>query len=128
MIDDAVEKMAPLVGRDAALTAVGVDRATWYRRHRKSPKLARPERMATPQPRALSPVERKQIRALLESDEFVDEAPATVYAKLLDQGTYLASCLFDVSDPGCANDEVRERRRQATHPVAKKPELVAYGP
>ena len=127
MIDDAVEKMAPLVGRDAALTAVGVDRATWYRRHRKSPKLARPERMATPQPRALSPVERKQIRALLESDEFVDEAPATVYAKLLDQGIYLGSVstMYRILHE---HDEVRERRRQATHPAHKKPELIATTP
>ena len=27
-----------------------------------------------------------------------------------------------------ANAEVRERRRQATHPAAKKPELIAAGP
>ena len=27
-----------------------------------------------------------------------------------------------------ANAEVRERRRQATHPAAKKPELIATGP
>ena len=108
MIDDAVEKMVPLVGRDAALVAVGVDRATWYRRHRKSPKPVRPERVATPQPRALSPVERKQIRALLESDEFVDEAPATVYAKLLDQGIYLGSIstMYRILHE---HDEVRER-------------------
>ena len=91
MIDEAIDQLVPLVGTDAALHAVGVTRATWYRRHRKSPQPERPERIATPQPRALSAVERKQIRAVLESDEFVDEAPATVYAKLLDQGTYLAS-------------------------------------
>jgi putative transposase len=63
---------------------VGADRATWYRAHRQSPAPVRPERIVTPQPRALSPVERKQIKATLESDEFVDEAPATVYAKPLD--------------------------------------------
>ena len=90
MIDDAIDQLAPLVGTNAALHAVGVDRATWYRRHRKSPQPVRPERITTPQPRALSAVERKQIKALLESDEFVDEAPATVYAKLLDRS--LSAC------------------------------------
>jgi putative transposase len=127
MIDEAIDQMAPLVGTNAALHAVGVDRATWYRRHRKSPMPVRPERITTPQPRALSAVERKQIKALLESDEFVDEAPATVYAKLLDQGIYLGSVstMYRILHE---HDEVRERRRQATHPAHKKPELIATGP
>ncbi len=127
MIDDAIDQMAPLVGTNAALHAVGVDRATWYRRHRKSPQAVRPERIATPQPRALSPVERKQIKAALESDEFVDEAPATIYAKPLDQGIYLGSVatMYRILHQ---HDEVRERRRQATHPAHKKPELIATAP
>ena len=87
----AADELVPLVGRRAALSAVGVDRATWYRHHRSSPAPVRPERVRAPQPRALTPVERKQIKAVLESDEHVDEAPATVYAKLLDQGIYLVS-------------------------------------
>ena len=124
MIDEAIDQLAPLVGTNAALVAVGVDRATWYRRHRKSPQPQRPERITTPQPRALSGVERKQIKAVLESDEFVDEAPAAVYAKLLDQGTYLGSVstMYRILHE---HDEVRERRRQATHPAHKKPELIA---
>jgi len=127
MIDEAIDQLVPLVGTDAALHAVGVTRATWYRRHRKSPQPERPERIATPQPRALSAVERKQIRAVLESDEFVDEAPATVYAKLLDQGIYLGSVatMYRILHE---HDEVRERRRQATHPAHKKPELIATTP
>jgi putative transposase len=127
MIDEAIDQLAPIVGTNAALQAVGVDRATWYRRHRKSPKPVRPERVAMPQPRALSAVERKQIKAALESDEFVDEAPATVYAKLLDQGIYLGSVatMYRILHE---HDEVRERRRQATHPAHKKPELIASSP
>ena len=127
MIDDAIAQLAPIVGTNAGLTAVGVDRATWYRRHRKSPRPARLERIPTPQPRALTPVERKQIKSILESDEFVDEAPATVYAKLLDQGIYLGSVstMYRVLHE---HDEVRERRRQATHPAHKKPELIATEP
>jgi putative transposase len=83
--------------------------------------------VSTPQPRALSEVERKELRRVLNSEEFVDEAPATVYAKLLDQGVYLASVptMYRVlRDHG----EVHERRRQATHPAAKKPELLATKP
>jgi putative transposase len=83
--------------------------------------------VATVQPRALNDVERKQIKTTLESDEFVDEAPATVYAKLLDQGRYLGSVSTMYRVLG-AHDEVRERRRQATHPAHNKPELIATRP
>jgi putative transposase len=38
------------------------------------------------QPRALSELERIELRRVLNSPEHVDEAPATVYAKLLDAG------------------------------------------
>jgi putative transposase len=126
MIDEAIGQLTPIVGTTAALATVGADRATWYRKHRQSPPPQRPERVATPQPRALTLVERKEIKRTLESDEFVDEAPATVYAKLLDQGTYLASVstMYRVLHE---HDEVRERRRQATHPAHKKPELIAAG-
>ncbi len=127
MIEDTIDQLTPIVGTTAALTAVGVDRATWYREHRQSPAPERPEHVATPQPRALSEVERKEIRALLESDKFIDEAPATVYAKLLDQGIYLGSVstMYRIL---ASHGEVRERRRQATHPAHKKPELIATGP
>jgi putative transposase len=83
--------------------------------------------MPAAQPRALSEAERKELRRVLNSPEHVDEAPATVYAKLLDQGVYLASVstMYRVLRD---HDEVRERRRQATHPAAKKPELLATRP
>ena len=83
--------------------------------------------MLAPQPRALSEVERTQLRQVLNSPEHVDEAPATVYAKLLDQGVYLASVptMYRLLRD---HDEVHERRRQATHPAAKKPELLATRP
>jgi putative transposase len=124
MIEEAIGQLTPIVGTTKALASVGAGRATWYRHHRQSPAPPRPERVATPQPRALTPVERKEIKATLESNEFVDEAPATVYAKLLDQGTYLGSVstMYRVLHE---HDEVRERRRQATHPAHKKPELIA---
>jgi putative transposase len=127
MIDQAVAELQPLVGVRGACTAVGEAQARWYRRHRQSPPPAKPERVPAPQPRALSEVERKELHRVLDSEEFVDEAPATVYAKLLDQGVYLASVptMYRVLR---AHGEVCERRRQASHPAAKKPELLATKP
>ena len=127
MTDQAVAELVPLVGVRAGCAAVGEAQARWYRRHRQSPPPPTPERVPAAQPRALSERERKELHRVLDSEEFVDEAPATVYAKLLDQGVYLASVstMYRVlRDHG----EVRERRRQATHPAAKKPELVATQP
>ena len=127
MIDQAIDELTPIVGTKTACRAVGRPRATHYRWHRQSPPPPRPEGVPARQPRALDEVERKEVLRVLHCDEHVDEAPATIYAKLLDQGVYLASTstMYRILR---ANDEVRERRRQATHPPAKKPELLATQP
>jgi putative transposase len=127
MIDQAVAELQALVGVRGACAAVGEARARWYRRHRQSPPPRRSKWARASQPRALSQAERTQLRQVLNSPEHVDEAPATVYAKLLDQGVYLASVptMYRVLRD---HDEVHERRRQATHPAAKKPELLATKP
>jgi putative transposase len=127
VIDQAIVELAPIVGVKAACAAVGEPRARHYRRHRKSPASPPPERLATLQPRALSEVERKEIRRVLNSEEHQDEAPATVYAKLLDEGVYLGSVatMYRVLRQ---HGEVGDRRRHATHPAKKKPELIATGP
>jgi putative transposase len=127
MIDQAVAELTAVVGVRGGCAAVGEAQARWYRRHRQSPAPPNLQRMPAPQPRALSEVERKELHRVLDSEEFVDEAPATVYAKLLDQGVYLASVstMYRVLRD---HDEVRERRRQTTHPAATKPELLATRP
>lgn len=90
----ACDELADLVGRVQACRATGLPRSTYYRHNRRSPA---PERPApTPhteriQPRGLSTTERVRVRELLNSPEHVDEAPATVWAKLLDEGHYLCS-------------------------------------
>jgi putative transposase len=124
MIDDAIGELTPVVGVRAACRAVGEARARHYRRHRKSPAPPRPERVVTPQPRALSEVERKEIRRVMNTEEHRDEAPATVYAKLLDEGVYLGSVptIYRILRE---HGEVGDRRRHATHPARVKPELVA---
>jgi putative transposase len=127
MIDDAVAELAPLVGVRAACTATGRPQANHYRRHRQSPVSPRPPRERRPQPRALSVAERDRVRAVLNSEDFVDKAPATVYHELLDDGVYLGSVstMYRILR---AHDEVHERRRQATHSARVKPELVATQP
>jgi putative transposase len=127
MIDDAIAELVPLVGVRDACAATGRAQATHYRRHRQSPALERPRPERKPPPRALSPAERAEVRAVLNSPEHVDRAPVTVYHELLDQGIYLASVstMYRVLRE---HDEVRERRRQATHPARVKPELVATAP
>ncbi len=103
--------------------ALGVARATYYRR--KRPKAPKPR----PAPaRALSPAERDHVLAVLNEERHVDLAPAAVYAKLLDDdGTYLCSerTMYRVL---AAAGEVRERRDQLVHPAYAKPELLATGP
>jgi putative transposase len=115
----------PLLGTRAACAAVGRARATHYRRRRPSrvtPRAARPA-----PPNKLRTTEVDAVLDILRSPRFVDCSPAQVYFTLLDEGTYLASesTFYRILR---ANDEVRERRAQSTHPPKKKPELVATAP
>ena len=127
MIDQAVEELVPILGTKAACTAVGRARATHYRHHRHSPPPPRRDRVPASQPRALREVERKEVLRVLHDPEHVDEAPATVYAKLLDEGIYLCSVptMYRLLR---AEGEVTERRRQASHPPTVRPELLATRP
>ena len=130
MTDQAIAMLAPRIGTRAACAASGVAQASWYRRHRASP--APPRRPPVPhrdraQPRALAPAERAAILAALHAERFADTAPAEVWATLLDEGTYLGSLSTFYRLLRQAG-ETRERRAQATHPAAVKPELIATGP
>jgi putative transposase len=130
MTDAAVAELAPRTGTRAACAAAGCAQASWYRRHRASPPPPRPAPIShreRRQPRALGLAERQAILDVLHSERFTDAAPAEVWATLLDEGTYLASVstFYRVLR---AEGEVRERRRQATHPATVKPELMAVAP
>ena len=127
MVDQTIADLAPIVGKRAACAALGRSRASYYRRHRQSPPPPLQPRAPTPQPRALSQVERAEVLGVLHEERFVDQAPATIYATLLDEGRYVCSVptMYRVLR---AADEVHERRRQARHPATVKPELVASGP
>ena len=130
MTTQAITTLTQKVGVRAACAAVGVAQAGYYRRNRASPAPVRRAPVAhrdRTQPRALSTKERQRILDVLRSERFVDLAPAEVWATLLDEGVYLGSqstfyrLLRAASGTG-------ERRRQATHPAAVKPELVACRP
>jgi len=125
VIDECFCVIEPLLGTQAACAAVGRSRATHYRRRR-------PGRVTERKPRPapvnkLSEGEVDAILDLLRSPRFVDCSPDQVYFTLLDEGTYLASVssFYRILR---AHDEVKERRRQATHPAKVKPELTADRP
>jgi putative transposase len=125
MIESAVGELTAMVDTKSACPAVGRPRATHYRR--QHPSAPRPRRERRPQPRALQPEERASVLDVLHSERFVDAAPPTIYATLLDEGIYLASVptMYRILR---SVDEVRERRRLAAHPAQVKPELLALGP
>ena len=130
MTDDAIATLSPQIGVRAGCDALGVAQAGYYRRHRASPPPPRPALKAhrdRAQPRALSGEERQAILDVLHSDRFADLAPGEVWAILLDEGVYLASQSTFYRLLRTASG-TRERRRQATHPAAVKPELAASGP
>jgi putative transposase len=127
-VDTAISRLAPLVGTVAACRALGWPRAGYYRAHRRSPAPPRPPRAAPqPQPRALAPAERQAVLDVLHQERFCDQAPASVWATLLDEGSYLASVstMYRLLREG---GETGDRRRHATHPARVKPELVATAP
>lgn len=125
MIEDAFTELRPLVGTKGACAAVGRSRASHYRRGR--PPMAGPRRPRPTPPNALTPAERSAVLDVLHDGRFTDRAPAQAWATLLDEGTYLASesTMYRVLRE---RGEVRERRRQATHPPRVIPELVATRP
>ena len=105
----AVQPLAAQVGVAPACQALGVSRATFYRRQRSTPGHQQPR--PTPA-RALCEAEREQILDVLAGPRyFVNRAPAEVVATLLDKGHYLCSerTMHRIL---AADQPVRERRNQ----------------
>ncbi|WP_206750459.1 DDE-type integrase/transposase/recombinase, partial [Cryobacterium sinapicolor] len=107
----------------AAARLTGVSRATATRTPVQTPT----RRAAVVPVNKLSQAERARILRLVTSPELVDLAPIQIYARLLDQGVYLAS-ISTIYRVLAANKLVKERRRLARHPARAIPELVATGP
>jgi len=100
----------------AACAALGVSRASVQRRRAG---LAAPPALPRLRPRparALTAPQQQVVLDLLHAPRFADQAPAEVYASLLDEGVYHCSIrtMYRILDQ---HDEVRERRNQLRHPV-----------
>jgi len=111
-LTDAVVALAPISRMTAAAcAALGVSRATVQRRRAG---LAAPAAIPRPRSRparALSAPQRQEVLDVLHAPDFADQAPAEVYATLLDQGIYLCS-IRTMYRFLTEHDEVRERRAQ----------------
>lgn len=118
----AITVLGGSVGTQGACAALNVHRSRYYRFRRPRP----PARRAPP-PLKLSAGERQHIHEVLVSPSFVDQAPATVVANLLDDGTYLCSArtMYRILHE---HRQVQERRRGHRRVHYAKPELVARAP
>lgn len=123
---DTVKEHAPALGVAPLCEALGVSRATAYRAwHREAFPL---EPKPRPKPaRALSDDERREVLDVLHEQRFRDQPPAEVFASLLDEERFLCSerTMYRILE---AEDELKERRNQLTHPAYIKPELLAECP
>jgi len=121
----SVEHLAGSVSLWKACQALAVPRSGLYRQRQ----VTQPPLVPAPvvSPRALQPTEKAEIRQVLNSERFADQAPREVYATLIDEGKYLCSwrTMYRILDE---NQEVRERRNQLRHPHYTKPELLATQP
>lgn len=120
------QSAADTIGKAPVCTALGLSRATLYRRWWQKD-ISAPAPKRKPPERSLTEEERSEVLAVLRSERFMDKAPAQVYAELLDEGRYLCSIrtMYRILDDV---GEVRERRNQLRHPNYRKPELLATGP
>ena len=124
---EAALALSAEVGIKPACESLAVPRSGFYRgQARKQVPAVEPVKRPSP-PRTLSVDERRGVLDILHSERFVDKAPHQVYATLLDEGAYHCSIrtMYRILDE---NHEVKERRDQLSHPVYKKPELLATAP
>lgn len=121
---EAARGLASRVGVRPACSALGVSRATYYRR--AAPATTREPRPDPPL--KLSKAEADEVVEVLNSERFMDQSPRQVWATLIDEDQrYLCSVrtMYRLLE---ARGEVRERRDQLRRPKYKKPELLATRP
>lgn len=147
----AAESLSARVGIVRACTALRVSRASLYRRRRvahtadllhsvpaipacaaaliatSAVPLTATALLAPSHPRALSAEDRAAVLNALTSERFVDQAPASVHAVLLDEGRYLCSVrtMYRILAAAKAS---RERRDQRRRPQYTAPQLLATAP
>jgi putative transposase len=97
------------------------------RRRARQTAPAEPPRPRPKPERALTEQEEKEVLDRLHEPRFADQAPAEIYATLLDEDRYYCSVrtMYRLLHK---HEEVRERRNQMRHPEYTKPELLAEQP
>jgi putative transposase len=128
----SVHELAPTLGASAACRVLGLWRGAPARYQASQRRAAfvgpRPARAARPRPpMALDALESQALLDTLNSERFVDTAPAAIHATLLDEGRYLGS-VRTMYRLLALNGGSRERRNQLIHPAYTKPELLALAP
>jgi putative transposase len=120
-----MQDLSKRTGVRRACEALGLARATVYRRRRETPAPRRGPRRSPE--RALDAAERATVLDLLHSEECVDKAPEAIVAILLTRGRWVCSArtMYRIL---AEEGEVRERRSQRRHPAYKRPELMATAP
>jgi len=124
---EAARELSPEVGVSMSCRSLGASRATFYRSRERTPEVP-PGRPKPRSHRALTEAERSDVLSVLHEPGFVDQSPAAVYARLLDERqTYLCSIrtMYRIL---ASQGEVRERRNQRRHPNHPIPRLVASRP
>jgi putative transposase len=75
----------------------------------------------------LTEAEEQHVLTVLNGERFADKPPTQIYATLLAEGTYLCS-ISTMYRILTKNAQVKDRRRQASHPPRAVPELQATAP
>jgi putative transposase len=122
IVEEIDDPKVPIV---RACEALGISRATLYRQTQLAKPATAP--MRAPSPRRLSDLERQAVLDVLHSEEFVDQPPTEVYARLLSRGVYLAS-IRTIYRVLAAYGESLERRAQRGPMKHAKPTLTATAP
>ena len=109
-----------------ACALVGRSRATHHRQANPQPRMQGPWPKAR-HPAELSTDERVQVLVVLNRADYANLSPTQVYVRELDEGRYWCSqrTMYRIL---AAAKMGGERRRQATHPPRKIPELIATEP
>jgi putative transposase len=128
----SVQELIPTHGAVAACLVLGLPRgaparhlASQRRAAFVGPRAIR--RARPPPPMALDALENQVLLDTLNSERFMDTAPAAVHATLLDEGRYLGS-VRTMYRLLARTGGSRERRNQLVHPAYTKPELLAIAP
>lgn len=121
-----VDDHGPRLGVTDACRALGISRATWYRRRTRRDGASDPPRSRS-HPRRLSDDERRRVVEVLCDKEFIDSSPREVYAVLLEKKKYLCSVrtMYRIL---AGQRAVRERRRVRNHPKNAIPRRRATAP